>query len=75
VAQALFRIVPGNDQWRMEHDGKTVSYVSKEAAFEAAVIIAQRAMREAYEVQIHVDPSPNILMGQDQNESASEKSL
>ena len=65
--EAVFRILPDNDQWRLEHDGRAVAYATREAAFEAAVIAAQRAMRQACEVKIHVDPAPNVLAGRDQN--------
>ncbi len=62
MGQTIFRIIPEGEQWVFEHDDeKRAEYVSKEAAFEAAVIAAQRAMREGFEVQILVDGRPNVL--------------
>jgi len=66
MAEALFRIVPDGEEWRLEHEDQRVAYMTKEAAFEAAVLAAQRAMREAYAVHISVDPAPNALVGRDQ---------
>lgn len=66
MAEALFRIVPDGEEWRLEHDDRRVAYMTKEAAFEAAVLAAQRAMREACAVHISVDTAPNVLVGSNQ---------
>lgn len=62
------------DSWRLEHEEQRVSYVTKEAAFEAAVLGAQRAMRAAHAVHICVDPAPNVLMDRDQNFGSDQNS-
>jgi hypothetical protein len=67
VGEAVYRVVPKGDRWRVEHEEQRVDYATKEAAFEAAVIAAQRAMRESMAVQIFVDSAPNVLMGRNQN--------
>ncbi len=74
MSEAFFHVLPKDDQWRLEHDGQSISYATKEAAFEAAVIAAQRAIREACEVKISVDPAPKVLMGQDQNDQNASQS-
>jgi hypothetical protein len=67
VPGTVYRVVPQGEQWRLEHEEQRVDFATKEAAFEAAVIAAQRAIREAVAVQISVDPGPNVLMGGNQN--------
>jgi hypothetical protein len=73
MGEAIFRIAPAGGEWRLEYEleerAQRVAYMTKEAAFEAAVLAATRAMREAHTVHITVDPAPNILVGQDQNQS------
>jgi hypothetical protein len=71
MGEAVFHIAPAGDEWRLEYEleeqAQRVAYLTKEAAFEAAVVAATRAMREAHAVHITVDPAPNVLVGQDQN--------
>ncbi|MCW2285329.1 hypothetical protein M2323_003226 [Rhodoblastus acidophilus] len=71
MGEAFFRIAPAGDEWRLdseqEDQAQHVAYMTKEAAFEAAVVAATRAMRQAHAVHITVDPAPNVLAGQDQN--------
>lgn len=67
MSETVFRILPQDDQWRLDHDGQSVNYATKKAAFEAAVVAAQRAIRDSDEVKIHVEPAPNVLMGRDRN--------
>jgi len=71
MSEAVFRIAPEGDEWRLEYEleqqAQHVAYMTKEAAFDAAVLAAQRAMREAHAVHITVDPAPNVLVGRDQN--------
>jgi hypothetical protein len=55
------------EQWHLEHDEQRVDYATKEAAFEAAVIAAQRAILESLPVLIFVESGPNVLMGGRQN--------
>jgi hypothetical protein len=45
MTETVYRVLPHNDQWRLEHDGRSVAYATKTAAFEAAVIAAERAIR------------------------------
>ena len=54
----LYRVLPKGDQWRLEHDGQSVDYTTRTAAFEAAVNAAQGAIRSSEEVKIHVEPAP-----------------
>jgi hypothetical protein len=63
----VFRIVPAGAQWRLEHEQQSVAFMTKEAAFEAAVAAAQRALREARVVHIAADPAPDVRVGRDQN--------
>jgi hypothetical protein len=71
MSEAVFRIAPQGDEWRLEYEAESqaqhVACMTKEAAFEAAVMAAQRAMREAHAVHITVDPAPNVLVGHGQN--------
>ncbi|HYI26462.1 MAG TPA: hypothetical protein VD863_01300 [Bradyrhizobium sp.] len=50
---ATYRVfgIPG--EWRVDHDGKTENtYVTKEAAFEAAVAAASLALRQGHQVAV-----------------------
>ena len=50
-----YRIVPSEDGWGIEHDGEiSGQYVTKEAAFEAAVQPAANAIKEGLGVAIQV---------------------
>jgi hypothetical protein len=52
---ASYEIVGSGGIWRIKHDGEPIgSYETKEAAFEAAVAAASRAVREGYQVQLSV---------------------
>jgi hypothetical protein len=55
---AAYDIVPCGDGWGVAHDGAvgTMSYLTKEAALEAAVAAASLAIREGHEISIHVPP-------------------
>ena len=71
MGEARFRIVPAGEEWRLEHGAgeqtQHVACMTRAAAIEAAVLAAQRAMREACAVHIIVDPSPNPIAGRRQN--------
>jgi Uncharacterized protein conserved in bacteria (DUF2188) len=55
MAIATYRIVPADDGWGIEHDGKISGhYLTKEAAFEAAVGPAANAIKEGLAVAIQV---------------------
>jgi len=50
---ATYRVfgIPG--EWRVDHDGKAENtYVTKEAAFEAAVAAASLALRQGHQVTV-----------------------
>lgn len=50
---ASYAITPIDDRWSVLHDGETEGdYVTKEAAFEAAVAAASLAIREGHEVHV-----------------------
>jgi hypothetical protein len=52
---AQYQIVSQGDEWGVLHDGDVKNrYVTKEAAFEAAVAAASLAIREGHEVHISV---------------------
>jgi hypothetical protein len=67
VGEVIFSVMPEGEQWRLEHEEQRIDYATKEAAFEAAVTAAQRAIRESLPVLIFVDSGPNVLMGERQN--------
>ena len=55
AAEAVYRIVPADDGYCVEHDGqKSVSYFTREAAFEAAIFPASNAIKEGLDVRIEV---------------------
>jgi hypothetical protein len=55
---ASYKIVPNEDGWGVDHDGRVVgSYATKEAAFEAAVAPASNAIKQGHEVRIVVASS------------------
>jgi hypothetical protein len=50
---ASYTITPVDDKWSVLHDGEVEGdYVTKEAAFEAAVAAASLAIREGHEVHV-----------------------
>ncbi|MGX9394086.1 hypothetical protein ACWX0K_24125 (plasmid) [Nitrobacteraceae bacterium UC4446_H13] len=50
---ASYAITPIDDRWNVLHDGEAEGdYVTKEAAFEAAVAAASLAIREGHEVHV-----------------------
>lgn len=58
MKSAAYRIVPYQDGWGVEHDGRiTGPYVTKEAAFEATTGPASNAIKLGYEVSITVEGS------------------
>ncbi|MDH7794473.1 MULTISPECIES: hypothetical protein [unclassified Beijerinckia] len=53
--RAFYDIVPNAHGWGVRHDGETTGeYVTKEAAFEAAIPAASLAIRHGHEVLIRV---------------------
>ncbi|MDT2022728.1 hypothetical protein [Methylocella sp. CPCC 101449] len=67
MARALYDIVRNADGWGVRHDGETSGkYVSKEAAFEAAMPAASVAIKHGHEVVVrvaeqHLGESPDGL--------------
>jgi hypothetical protein len=58
MGQAVYKIVETKDGWGVSHHGKVSgSYMTKEAAFEAAVGPASNAIKEGHAVQISVEGS------------------
>jgi hypothetical protein len=58
MAMATYRVVPYEDQWGVAHDGEIAGpYVTREAAFEAAVAPASLALKQGYAVEVSV-PAP-----------------
>lgn len=60
-----YRVARGSDGWSIKHNGSMEgSYVTKEAAFEAAVAAASGAIRAGEGVLLSVEPSraesPNL---------------
>lgn len=50
---ASYAITPIADKWSVLHDGEVEGdYVTKEAAFEAAMVAASLAIREGHEVHV-----------------------
>ena len=65
MATETYQIIPGNGGWTINHDGNVEgSYINKEAAFEAAVGAASRAIHDGLGVTITVEASglgePNL---------------
>lgn len=55
MASAAFRIVPHKSGWGVEHDASvTGPYLTKEAAFEAAVGPASNAIKQGLDVVLSV---------------------
>ncbi len=55
MSVAQYEIVPMGKSWSIQHDGKTSGeYATKEAAFEAAAIVASMAIHKGYEVHVRV---------------------
>jgi hypothetical protein len=69
MGTAIYVIVPTEDGWAVEHDGAiSMSYVTKEAAFEAAVPGASMALHDGHEVIIKVpgaEAPPEPALGAD----------
>jgi hypothetical protein len=58
MGQAVYKIVETKDGWGVSHQGKvSSSYMTKEAAFEAAVGPASNAIKKGDAVQITVEGS------------------
>jgi hypothetical protein len=56
MGEAHYKVVPHQGGWGISHDGETSgSYLTKEAAFEAAVLPASNAIKQGYSVRITVD--------------------
>jgi hypothetical protein len=59
MAMATYRVVPYEAQWGVEHDGNIAGpYVTREAAFEAAVAPASLALKQGYAVEVSA-PAPD----------------
>jgi anti-sigma regulatory factor (Ser/Thr protein kinase) len=58
MGETIYRVLPKDDQWTLEHDGQSIAYKTRTAAFEAAINAAQHALRSADEVKIYVAPAP-----------------
>ena len=55
MQQAVYRVVPEGEGWVVRHDGETSApYVTKEAAFEAAVATIELAIAEGYGIELTV---------------------
>lgn len=55
MGQASYRIVPHEDGWAIDHDGKLMGhYATKEAAFESAAGAASNSIKEGYGIRIEV---------------------
>lgn len=56
--KSLYRVIKHGDGWAMEADGEVadIAYVTKEAAFEAIIPLADMAIMEGREVEIRVPP-------------------
>ena len=52
---ASYKITPRGEGWGVDHDGTVAGdYVTKEAAFEAAVAAASNAIKDGHEVRVLV---------------------
>jgi len=59
MGAAQYAVTPRGQGWTVLHDGNAKSdYVTKEAAFEAAVAAASRAIREGHDIDIKVSSRP-----------------
>ncbi|MFT0858734.1 hypothetical protein [Ancylobacter sp. G4_0304] len=59
-----YRVRGNEGQWRVETDEKAgMAYVSREAAFEAAVAAASNAIRDGLDVVIVVPGAPDTMLG------------
>jgi hypothetical protein len=59
VAKAVYRIVPYQDRWGVWHDGDTTGpYVTREAAYEAAVAAGSVALKQGHAVELSVPAGP-----------------
>jgi hypothetical protein len=58
MLRASYKIVRVDEGWGVDHDGSVAgNYVTKEAAFEAAVGAASNAVRDGMDVTINVPGS------------------
>ena len=59
MGTAIYKIVPYDSGWGVEHDGSTKGpYETKEAAFEATVAAASLAMREGHAIEVTAPARP-----------------
>ncbi|MEZ5786035.1 MAG: hypothetical protein R3D62_06095 [Xanthobacteraceae bacterium] len=55
MALVTYKIVGGGEEWSVAQDtGVVGSYLTKEAAFEAAVLAASNAIKQGYGVHLEV---------------------
>ena len=55
MGQAIYKVVPYENGWGVDHDGKIVGpYETKEAAYEATVAAGSIALKEGHDLQILV---------------------
>jgi hypothetical protein len=58
MGRAIYKVVETKDGWGVSHGGSVSgSYMTKEAAFEAAVGPASNAIKDGHAVQISVEGS------------------
>ncbi len=55
MGQVIYKVVPNDDGWSVEHDSaRDGTYSTREAAFEAVVAAATGAIKSGHEVAIAV---------------------
>jgi hypothetical protein len=53
MGSAIYKIIPYQSGWGVDHDGSTVGpYETREAAFEATAAAASLALREGHAIEI-----------------------
>ncbi len=67
MGQVIYKVVPNEDGWSVEHDGaRDGAYSTREAAFEAVVAAATGAIKSGHEITIAVpglNPNDEALSG------------
>lgn len=55
MAEARYRVIPQNDAWAIDHNGKVEGqYETKEAAFESIIGAASNSLRDGLGVVIEI---------------------